>query len=168
MSTVYTCKKYIESLRMNITLEQIKNMSKFQLKKILKEKIRNEAFIYLKNQQTKQEKIKNIEYKELKMQDYLADGDRKILVSKLIYKARGMNLDIKMQKRWKYEDFKCEGCKENSETGEEILQCDQLGINENQAQYSWFFSTSVSKQIAVGKVMLEKLKKRKRIREEVT
>ena len=153
---------------MNITLEQIKNMSKFQLKKILKEKIRNEAFIYLKNQQTKQEKIKNIEYKELKMQDYLADGDRKILVSKLIYKARGMNLDIKMQKRWKYEDFKCEGCQENSETGEEILKCDQLGINENQAQYSWFFSTSVSKQIAVGKVMLEKLKKRKRIREEVT
>ena len=36
---VYTCKKYIESLKMNITLEQIKNMSKFQLKKILKEKI---------------------------------------------------------------------------------------------------------------------------------
>ena len=28
-----------------------------------------------KNQQTTQEKIKNIEYKEVKMQDHLADGD---------------------------------------------------------------------------------------------
>ena len=153
---------------MNITLEQIENMSKIQLKKILKEKIRNEAFMYLRNQQTKQEKIKNIEYKELKMQDYLADGDRKISVSKVIYKARGMSLDIKMQKRWKYEDVKCEGCQEKSETGEEILRCDQLGPNEKQAQYSWFFSNHVSKQIAVGKVMMEKLKKRKKIREEIT
>ena len=143
-------------------------MSKLHLKKILKEKIRNKAFIYLRNQQTKQEKIKNIEYKELKMQDYLADGDRKISVSKVIYKARGMSLDIKMQKRWKYEDVQCEGCQEKSETGEEILQCDQLGPNENQAQYSWFFSNLVSKQIAAGKVMLEKLKKRKRIREGIT
>ena len=153
---------------MNITLEQIKNMSKLQLKKILKEKTRNEAFMYLKNQQTKQEKIKNIDYNELKMQDYLADGDRKTEVSKVIYKARGMILDIKMQKWWKYEDLECEGCHEKCETGEEILQCDKLGPNENQAQYSWFFSNLVSKQRAAGKVMVEKLKKRKRIREEIT
>ena len=153
---------------MNISLDKIKNMSKLQLKKILKEKIQNEAFMYLRNQQTKQEKIKNIQYKELKMQDYLADGDRKISVSKVIYKARGMSLDIKMQKRWKYEDIKCLGCQERSETGEEILQCEKLGLNENQAQYSWFFSNLVSKQRAAGKVMVEKLKKRKRIREEIT
>ena len=65
-----------------------------------------------------------------------------------------------MQKRWKYEDVKCEGCQEKSETGEEILRCDQLGLNENQVQYSWFYSNLVSKQIAAGKVMMEKLKKR--------
>ena len=137
-------------------------------KHVLKEKIQNEAFMYLRNQQTKQEKIKNIQYKELKMQDYLADGDRKISVSKVIYKARGMSLDIKMQKRWKQEDIKCLGCQERSETGEEILQCEKLRLNENQAQYSWFFSNLVSKQRAAGKVMVEKLKKRKRIREEIT
>ena len=44
------------------------------------------------------EKIKNIFYKELKMQDYLAEGDRNSLVSKVIYKARGQVLDIKMKK----------------------------------------------------------------------
>ena len=113
-------------------------------------------------------KLKNIEYKELKMQDYLADGDRNISVSKVIYKARGMILDIKMQKKWKYEDTMCEGCHEKSETGEEVLRCDLLGPNEKKAQYSWFYNNLVSKQIVVGKVMLQKLKKRKRIREEIT
>ena len=102
------------------------------------------------------------------MQDYLAEGDRNLLVSKVIYKARGQILDIKMHKKWKYEDLKCEGCQENLETGEEILQCEKLGKNENNADYSWFFSRLVSKQILVGKVMLKKLKKRREIREEIT
>ena len=31
----------------------------------------------------------NIKYEELKIQDYLADGDRNISVSKIIFKARG-------------------------------------------------------------------------------
>ena len=54
--------------------------------------------------------------------DYLAEGDRNSLVSKVIYKARGQMLDIKMQKkRWKYDDLNCEGCQEYLETGEEIF-----------------------------------------------
>ena len=49
------------------------------------------------------------------MQDYLLDGDRNINISKIIYKARGQNLDIKTQKMWQYNDDLCEGCKENFE-----------------------------------------------------
>ena len=59
------------------------------------------------------------------MQDYLVEGDRNIMVSKTIYKARGMMLDIKMQK--KYDDIQCEGCQEHIESGEETLKCDKLG-----------------------------------------
>ena len=73
-----------------------------------------------------------------------------------------------MQKKWKYEDIKCEGCQLNSESGEEILKCDKLGKNDNQADYTWFYSELVTKQILVGKIMVQKLKKRKEIREEVT
>ena len=127
-----------------------------------------EAFVYLKSQQMVQEKIKNIFYKELKMQDYLAEGDRNLLVSKVVYKARGQVLDIKMQKRWKYDNILCEECHENSETGQEILQCEGLGQNENYVEYSWFFSDSVSKQVTAGKLMMKKLKKRKLLREGVT
>ena len=102
------------------------------------------------------------------MQDYLVEGDRNILVSKTIYKARGMTLDIKLQKKCKSDDIQCEGCQGNIESGEEILKCDGLGRNEVEADYSWFFSALVTKQIMAGKVMIKKLKKRKQIREEVT
>ena len=102
------------------------------------------------------------------MQDYLVEGDRNILVSKMIYKARGMTLDIKLQKKWKYDDIQCEGCHENIESGEEVLKCDNLGRNIYQAEYTWFYSELVSKKIMAGKVMIQKLRKRKQIREEVT
>ena len=76
-----------------------------------------------------------------------------------------MNLDIKMQKRWKYDDIQCEGC---NESGEEILKCEKLGKNAKHAEYSWFYSEILHKQIEAGKVMLRKLKKRKQLREGVT
>ena len=155
-------------LKIDSTFEELENMSKTKLRKILKEKIRNEAFMYLKNHQIKQEKIKDIKYTQLKMQDYLAESDRSILVTKTIYKARGKTLDIKMQKKWKYDNIKCEGCQLNIESGEEILECDKLGKNDKQAEYTWFYSELVTKQIMVGRIMVQKLKRRKQIREEVT
>ena len=165
---VFTCKKYLETLKINSTFDQLENMSKLQLKRILKDRICLEALQYLKNQQLKQEKIKNIKYNELKMQDYLAEGDRNIMVSKTIYKARGMTLDVKEQKKWKYDDILCEGCQEHIESGEEILRCDKLGRNMYQADYTWFYSEQLSKQIMAGKVLIKKLMKRKQIREGVT
>ena len=136
--------------------------------KLLKEKIRSEALIFLKDQQLKQEKIKHIEYKDLKMQDYLSEGDRKIAISKIIYKARGKIFDIKLQKRWKYDDLQCEGCQQNIESGEEILKCENLGSNEKGAEYDWFYSDLLTKQIDAGRVMLKNLNKRKQLRDAIT
>ena len=36
------------------------------------------------------------------MQEYLADCDRNMDISKLIFEARGKTLDIKLHKKWKY------------------------------------------------------------------
>ena len=79
------------------------------------------AFEYLKVQQNKQEKIRKIKYEKLEMQEYLAEGDRNNNVSKIIFKARGMTLDIKMHKKWKYEDTLCTGCNVSEESGQELL-----------------------------------------------
>ena len=86
----------------------------------------------------------------------------------MIYKARGQTLDIKTQKRWKYNDVLCEGCKENIESGEEVMNCKNLGENNENIRYDWFYSEMVGKQISAGKILIKKLKKRKQIREEIT
>ena len=57
------------------------------------------------------------------MQEYPLGWNTNINVSKFIFKARSKKLDIKMQKKWKYEDKLCSGCKVREETGDEILSC---------------------------------------------
>ena len=120
---VMTCKKYLEVLEINLTFEEIQLMSKFSFSQIVKKQMKIAAFAYLKAQQQKQDKIKSIIFTKLEMQDYLANGDRNINVSKLIFKARGETLDIKLQKRWKYEDVLCSGCKNEEDLRNEILRC---------------------------------------------
>ena len=70
-----------------------------------------------------------------------------------------------MQKKWKYEDKLCIGCKVREETGEEILSCWYFGNDENTKvmTYDMFYSESISDMILVAKCMMEKLKRRKTI-----
>ena len=102
------------------------------------------------------------------MQEYLLDGDGKRNISETIFKARGKTLDIKLQKKWKYDDKLCSGCYENEESGEEILSCKSFGENMEMASYSWFFSEDVAEQISVAKILVKRLKVRKKLREEIT
>ena len=165
---VSTCRKYLKILDIQLSFEEIANMSKYSLKKILKEKTTLAAYKYLTGQKESQKKISDIKYTKLEMQPYLADGDRNIRLTKLIFKARGRNLDIKIQKRWKYDDTLCSGCKVKEESGEEIFMCSSLGENPENLTYSWFYRDSVKDQISAAKMLMKKLKIREKIREEVT
>ena len=99
------------------------------------------------------------------MQAYLADGDRDNRVSRLIFKARGKTLDIKMQKRWKYDDTLCTGCENKEETGQEILMCDKLSENPENIPYSWFYKELVKDQVSAAKVNITgKVKRRSNLR----
>ena len=63
-----------------------------------------------------QDKRKDIPYSELKIQEYLVDGDKNISVSRTIYRARWQTLNIKLHKKWKYDDALCSGCLVNEES----------------------------------------------------
>ena len=165
---VQTCKKYLRLLDINISFEEIAEMSKWSFKKLLKEKTNMAAFKYLTSEQSKQSKICNIVYSKLDIQEYLLNGDRNVNVSKCIFKGRSKTLDIKVQKKWRYEDIKCSGCRINDETGDEMLNCKSFGENDSEMPYDWFYSDSVEQQISVAKTMMKKLKMRQKLREEVT
>ena len=104
------------------------------------------------------------------MQEYLLEGNRNTKLSKLIFKARGRNLDIKTHKKWRYEDKICVGCNRNEETEEEFLACggfcDKSDIEEDKILYSWLFSDSVEKMTKVAKELRKRLKVRKKLLDE--
>ena len=86
-------------------------MGIWKFKNLVKEQVKLAAFNYLIAQQKKQTKMLYIQYKCLEMQEYLLGWNKNINASKFIFKARSKTLDIKMQKKWKYEDKLCSGCK---------------------------------------------------------
>ena len=65
-------------------------------------------------------------------------------MSKVIFKARGMVLDIKSQKGWKYDDKLCSRWAIKEETGEEIISCIYFGEN---IQYSGIFSEQLDETV---------------------
>ena len=140
----------------------------------MKQKTIDAAFKYLieqKNKPGKQTKIANLQYNSLCIQEYLLDGNRSTEISKIIFKARGRNIDIKEHKRWKYNDNICVGCNDNIESENELLSCPGLcEPNEKMDEeipYSLVFGDSVSDMIRVAKVIRKRLKIRQKLLEEL-
>ena len=165
---VQTCKKYMKELKINLSFEQIASVSKPAFKKLLQEKSKSAAFKYLMQEKSKQSKILNIKYSKLEIQEYLLRGDRNVNVQKFIFKARSKTLDLKLQKKWKYEDLLCSGCHDNEESGEEIFSCKSFGENYEKITYSWFYSEKLDEQVSAAKMMMRKMKIRKGLRDRIT
>ena len=104
------------------------------------------------------------------MQEYLLEGNRNTKLSKLIFKARGRNLELKTHKKCRHSDDRCVGCGENMETEEELLVCkgfsDQKEITSEKVLYSWIFSDSVGLMVKVANQIEKRLIIRKKILDE--
>ena len=112
--------------RVKLSFEEMEKMTEWSFKKLVKEKTEKAAFKYLITEKEKQTKISNIEYKKLRIQEYLGSGCGSVKLAKVIFKARSQTLDIKTQRKWKYADNLCTGCSVKEETGQEILVCEQF------------------------------------------
>ena len=49
-----------------------------------------------------------------------------------------------------------------------MLSCDSFGENPEKLQYRWFYSSGVTDQVSVGKVMWKKMKAKDKINEGIT
>ena len=103
------------------------------------------------------------------MQEYLIEGNKSTEISKLLFKARGSTLDIKTQKKWKYDDNLCVGCNLNIETIEEVLVCPKLGDKKEMPEKisNILFSDSISDSISDMVDVATQLRKRLRTRQQI-
>jgi hypothetical protein len=161
---VKTCVKYLDRLGINLTFEEIAQMTQMKFKKLVKEA----GFKHLIEEKNKQKKIGHLTYDKLEMQEYLLDGNKNTQLSKIIFKARGRTLDIKCHKKWKFDDVICVGCGKKEETEEEFISCPGLAEDSNDEKkdnvsYSWFFGDSVSDMVKIAKLVRKRIKIRQKI-----
>ena len=166
---VNTCLGYLEILDIKLTFQEIKEMSEWSFKRLVKNRTKISAFKYLLKEKEKQSKIANIVYEKLEIQEYLNSGQCSTKISKLIFKARSETLDIKTQRKWKYADRICIGCKQNEETGQEILVCEKLNDEnrkaDNPINYTAFVENDLTKIVKAAKLIEHGLKQRQLILE---
>ena len=74
-----SCLQDLKELGLNISLQEILELSKHQFLKIIKKAINKKALEYLLNKQGS--KGKEIEYKEMKMAEYLLPTEKRITTS---------------------------------------------------------------------------------------
>ena len=142
---VKVCTQYLCVLDIKMSFKEIEMMSEKRFKRLVKDKTEKAAFLYLQNEKQKQTKIASLEYKKLEIQEYFIEGNCNKKVAKVIFKARSKTLDIKVQRRWKYADLICIGCKISEEDGNEIMLCEILNnennLAENPIKYDSFFQS---------------------------
>ena len=108
--------------------EYIRTSNKNTYKKHIKKKIREAAFMYLKDQQKMHSKIKDIEYKKFETQGYmnspLFTNDEVNLLYRI--RSRALNCKANFKNRYKNDNLLCILCNEEQCTQQHILLCKAL------------------------------------------
>ena len=121
-SNWYNCvAQLMETYKISMTEEEIKNLSKEAFKSVVKKAIIETTFAELCEQCCSKKKTCNLTYRKLKLQDYLT----KLLPwqSQLVSRCRSKTLDIKTQQTYKYKDTLCRWCNLHEESLSHIINC---------------------------------------------
>ena len=159
--------KDIKELKINLSFEDIKAMSKNMFRNHIKKKIEIEAVIYLKSQI--KSKGKEIKYTKIEMQDYLTPESKLTVIEKQdIFKMRTRMLDIKENMKGKHSNFHCEACQlkgiKKRETQKHVYKCKNLNTKGRQIKYKEIFGRDTTKMKKVLNRINENLKNIKQLK----
>ena len=115
-------KKDMKTVNINLTDDEIKEETTIKWKTLVNKEVKNAALQYLKTENNKKTKTKDIDFESLEMSEYLARNKNSKL-TKYIFKVRSGTLGIKEWCQWKFEDNLCVGCELKAETISHFMQC---------------------------------------------
>ena len=119
--------KDIEGINWKITENEIKQIKKEKLKSLVKKKVREAAFFYLKQLQQKHSKVQTIQYEKLELSNYMnspifTSENTKLLLALRTRTVNGIRTDFKSM----FNTLFCPLCEEHLDTLPNLLQCDLL------------------------------------------
>ena len=156
---VSTCMKNMKALNINNSIEEIKEMSTFTFKSLLKQKCEENALKYLLKKRGS--KGSQIVYSKLKMADYLYPNDQlSISEQRSIFSIRNkMVADIPANFCSKENnEYKCI-CKKKEDI-EHIYNCTILNEIEPKLEYEKIYTENVKQQKMIMKRFESNMKKR--------
>ena len=161
------CRNDMEELELNLTFDEIRNMSKNRFKSRVSKATTKMALNYLLVEKNKLKKVLHIQYSALKTQDYLLPNKASLKLAKFIYQARNRMLEFKANYgNMNYSDLLCPVCREpnSTDTQQHLLHCVSLADNsvvQCAPKYEDLFTKDIKKLIIIASVMVEKFTKRK-------
>ena len=120
--------KDMEDLRINLSLDDIKELKKSDLKNIVNKAVMDKAYGELTTLKGIHSKVMKVKHFKLEMQKYLKSNPIKISQeeAQMIFKLRSRVTDVKINQRGKYEEYECAVCKKEDESQKHIMECEEL------------------------------------------
>ena len=148
----------LKELEINLSLQEIRTMSKRRFTNILKEKTRNNALVYLIRKQGI--KGKEICYSSLEMSEYLQPINQELTIEpkREFFAVRNCMIDIPNNFSRRDEKYSCI-CGETEEMIH-IYNCEMLKKGETELSYQKIFTGNLTQQIQVYKTFKQNLEKR--------
>ena len=123
--------KDLEDLDINLDYDELKELSKYEIKNLLKEQVEKKAFTYLIKLKESQSKLKDLEYNKLETQNYLkpAAGLTKTEVSEIMMcRSRMVPVKANFKSSHNAADLKCRACGDTEELQQHLISCRILRI----------------------------------------
>ena len=157
---ISSCQQDLIDLDINLSFEEITKISKYQLKKQIKESISKKAFEYLIKKQGS--KGKEMKYTELEMAEYLQPNEQEITIQEQrnIFAIRNKMIMISDNYKNTTEICQCG----QIETMEHIYNCKQWNDNNKieKTKFEEIYKDNISKQVEVSKKLFKNLEKRQK------
>ena len=155
------CKKNLKYLNINLTIQEIKDMSITYYTRLVRNKCRETAYSYLMQKRGK--KGSEMEYKEIQMADYLLPNDHILIEEqRSIFAMRNMMTDIPSNFISEKNNISVCICKEKEEM-KHLYICKYLSEKEPEITYEKLYSDNVKNLKLILKHFNQNMKNRENI-----
>ena len=154
----------LEEFGIDDDFNYLKKLSKYKMKKIIREAFKNNAFDDLLEKQMTYSKGNELVYGELKMRSYLKNQNINTKNKKLIFTLRSRMYDVKQNyKGTNLFDMTCPCCFTEQDTQLHLIFCTKLTGNVTKEEYNYIFGNNDEKIGDVIKKIERKTYERKNI-----
>ena len=163
---VKSVEKDLEELELNISFEEIRKMTKYRWKNIVKNTIHKNSFFKLEAKKQTHSKVKDLEHIRLEMQDYFMPNGIENMSKEevqLIFKIRGKTTNVKMNRKNQFETYECSVCFAENETQEHIYQCEEIWKLKKQSKkeipkFEEILYGNIQQKVKVPRIFQENMK----------